>query len=92
MGSDADSLVMCPGGDLWVDAEAFEAADLSAQRIREPGAYEAAIELCAGEHLPEDRYEERAVDRRRQLGETYISLFLKLAWAHEERDDYGSAI
>jgi DNA-binding SARP family transcriptional activator len=52
LGSDADSLVLCPKADLWVDVEAFEAAARSARRSREPGAYEATIDLYAGE-LPE---------------------------------------
>jgi DNA-binding SARP family transcriptional activator len=90
--SEDESLVLCRGGDLWVDIEAFEAAALSAQRSREPDAYNAAIELYSGELLPEDRYEEWAEDRRRELSETYTSLVLGLAWAYEEREDYGSAI
>jgi predicted ATPase/DNA-binding SARP family transcriptional activator/DNA-binding CsgD family transcriptional regulator len=92
LGSEADSLVLCPENDLWVDVDAFEAAALSTQRSREPGAYEDAIELYVGELLPEDRYEEWAEERRRELSETYTSLFLGLAWAYEEREDYGSAI
>jgi DNA-binding SARP family transcriptional activator len=90
--SEGDSLVLCPQDDLWVDVEAFEAAALYAQRSREPGAYDAATELYVGELLPEDRYEAWAEDRRRKLDATYASLFLGLAWAHEEREDYGSAI
>ena len=92
LGADADSLVLCPKGDLWVDVEGFEAAALSARRIREPDAYEAAIELYVGELLPEDRYEEWAEDRRGELDETHVSLFLGLASVHEEREDHGSAI
>jgi predicted ATPase/DNA-binding SARP family transcriptional activator/DNA-binding CsgD family transcriptional regulator len=92
LGTEADSLVLCPESDLRVDVEAFEAAALSAQRSREPGAYEAAIELYIGELLPEDRYDEWTEDRRRELSETYTSLFLGLAWSCEVREDYCTAI
>jgi DNA-binding SARP family transcriptional activator len=92
MASENDSLVLCPEGQLWVDVEAFEEAARSALRSREPGAYEAAIDLYSGELLPGDRYEGWAEERRRELQETYTSLFLGLARAYEERGDYGSSI
>lgn len=92
LGYKAESLVLCPKGDLWVGVDAFEAAALSAQRSRDPGAYKAAIEPYSGELLPEDRYEEWAEDRRRELSERCRFLLLGLAWAYEEREDYGSAI
>src|SRR5215204_6163029 len=53
-------LVLCPEGNLWVDTEAFEEAAKGARRAREPAAYAAALELYAGELLPEDRYEQWA--------------------------------
>ena len=52
-----EEILLCPGGQLWVDVEAFEKAVLTAGRSREPAAYRAAIELYTGELLPEDRYE-----------------------------------
>src|SRR3712207_5313292 len=58
LASEDESLVLCPSGDLWVDAEAFEEAAAAARRAKEPAAYRAAIELYAGELLPGDRYEE----------------------------------
>jgi predicted ATPase/DNA-binding CsgD family transcriptional regulator len=76
---------------LWVDVEAFEQAASTARSSREPAAYEAALNLYAGELLPTDRYEEWAEEYRRRLRETYLSLLLKLARLHEERADYGSA-
>ena len=51
-------LMLCPEGDLWVDVEVFEQAAEAARYSREPAAYRAAIDLYAGELLPEDRYEE----------------------------------
>ena len=44
-------------GDVWVDVEAFEEAAGLARRARDPAAYRAAINLYAGELLPQDRYE-----------------------------------
>jgi predicted ATPase/DNA-binding SARP family transcriptional activator/DNA-binding CsgD family transcriptional regulator len=92
LASEDESLVLCSQDDLWVDVEAFEQAAAIAQRTKEPAAYLAAIELYSGELLPEDRYEEWAEGRRRELSETYKSLLLALAWAYEERKDYGSAL
>jgi predicted ATPase/DNA-binding SARP family transcriptional activator/DNA-binding CsgD family transcriptional regulator/Tfp pilus assembly protein PilF len=92
LGTEAGSLVLCPQGDLWVDVEAFQEAAAIARRARDPASYLAAIELYSGELVPEDLYEEWAEDRRRELGETYMSLLLGLGWSYEEREDYGSAI
>ncbi len=86
-------LALCPEERLWVDAKAFEAAAGSARRsAREPAAFRAAINLYAGDLLPEDRYEEWTMDRREALKNTYLSLLVELAEIHEERGDYDSAI
>ena len=92
LGSEGRSLVLCPRGNLWVDVEGFEQAAASAQRGREPSAYTNAIELYGGELLPEDRYEEWAEERRRELRGTYMFLLLGLARAYEEHGDRGSAL
>src|SRR5215217_6637541 len=64
LASEEESLVLCPGGSLWVDVDAFEAAAASARRSRDPAAYTAATELYAGELLPGDRYAEWTEGRR----------------------------
>jgi predicted ATPase/DNA-binding SARP family transcriptional activator/DNA-binding CsgD family transcriptional regulator len=87
-----ESLVLCPESSLWVDVDAFEEAARSARRSHEPAAYEAALELYAGELLPTDRYEEWAEQPRRRLQESYLSLLLGLAHLHEELADHDSAI
>jgi predicted ATPase/DNA-binding SARP family transcriptional activator/DNA-binding CsgD family transcriptional regulator len=87
-----EQIALCPAENLWVDIDAFEEAALSARRSREPAAYQVAIDLYVGELLPEDRYEEWAEERRRELHETYLSLLLGLASSHEERGDFGSAV
>src|SRR5215218_2264833 len=92
LASEDESLVLCPKSDLWVDVEAFEEAAATARRARDPAAYRSAIELYAGDLLPEDRYEEWVEEPRRRLRETYLSLVLGLARLHEERGDYERGI
>ena len=87
-----EQLSLCPGGQLWVDVEAFKETAKEARRSREPAAYRAAIELYVGELLPEDRYEEWAEDRRRELRETYLALLAELAGLYERRGEYESAV
>ena len=62
--SAGESLVLCPESDLWVDVEVFEETAAAARRAAEPAPYRAAIELYAGDLLPEDRYEEWAEEPR----------------------------
>jgi len=52
LASQDESLMLCPGGQLWVDAEVFAESALSARRSRDPSAYRAAIELYAGNSYP----------------------------------------
>ena len=90
--SEDESLVLCPGSDLWVDADAFEEVTLAARRFRDPAAYRAAIDLYAGDLLPGDRYEDWTEGRREALRQLYLGLLIDLAGLHEERDEYGPAI
>jgi predicted ATPase/DNA-binding SARP family transcriptional activator/DNA-binding CsgD family transcriptional regulator len=87
-----ERLALCPDAPLWVDVEAFEEAARAARRAREPAAYRAAVELYAGELLPEDRYEAWAEERRDALRETLLALLVELAGLYEEREEYGPAI
>ena len=86
-----EQLSLCPQGELWVDVEAFEQAAAAARRSRESAAYRAALDLYAGELLPEDRYEGWAEGHRGRLRETHLSLLLGLARLHEERADHDGA-
>jgi predicted ATPase/DNA-binding SARP family transcriptional activator len=87
-----EQLVLCPAGQLWVDADGFEEAASTARRSRDPSAYRAAIELYAGELLPEDRYEEWAEGRRNELRQLYLALILELAGLYQEREEHALAI
>jgi len=77
--SDNESLVLCPGGEIWVDVEAFEEAAATARRSKDPAAYRAALDLYAGELSPEDRYEEWAETRRAELRRLHLALLIELA-------------
>jgi predicted ATPase/DNA-binding SARP family transcriptional activator/DNA-binding CsgD family transcriptional regulator len=92
LASEEESLVLCPGGQLWVDVEAFEEATATARRSRDPAAYRGALDLYAGELLPDDRYEEWAHDWREQLRAEHLELLVELAGVYEERGEYGAAI
>jgi predicted ATPase/DNA-binding SARP family transcriptional activator/DNA-binding CsgD family transcriptional regulator len=92
LASEGDSLVMCPGVELWVDVDAFEQAASNARRSRDPAAYRLAIELYAGELLPGDLYEEWAEEHRRRLREEHLSLLLELARLCEERAEFDCAM
>jgi predicted ATPase/DNA-binding SARP family transcriptional activator/DNA-binding CsgD family transcriptional regulator len=89
--SEDGSLLLCPEDELWVDAEAFEEAALAARRSREPAAYRLAIDLYAGELLPEDRFEDWAEDERADLRRVYLELLTELAGLYEERGEYDPA-
>jgi predicted ATPase/DNA-binding SARP family transcriptional activator/DNA-binding CsgD family transcriptional regulator len=90
--SEDESLVLCPGGNLWVDMEAFEEAAAAARREQSPAAYRVAIELYAGDLLPQDRYEEWAENRREELRQSHLALLIELARLYEERGEYGPAV
>ena len=64
LGTEAESLVLCPRDDLWMDVEAFEEAAAIARHAKESAAYRAALNLYTGELLPGDRYEEWTEERR----------------------------
>jgi predicted ATPase/DNA-binding SARP family transcriptional activator/DNA-binding CsgD family transcriptional regulator len=87
-----EQLILCPGGRLWVDVEAFEEAAATARHSQDPAAYKAALDLYAGELLPEDRYEEWAEERRQELRRMFLSLLLGQATVHEKRGEHGRGL
>jgi predicted ATPase/DNA-binding SARP family transcriptional activator/DNA-binding CsgD family transcriptional regulator len=87
-----DQLALCPGEQLWVDMEAFEEAAAAARRSQDPAAYRTAIELYAGDLLPEDRYEEWAEARREEVRRLHLALLVELASLYEERGEHGPAV
>lgn len=87
-----DLIELCPDGPLWTDVEAFESAAATARHSREPAAYRAAVELYAGDLLPEDRYETWTEEKREKLRRSYHALLIELAGLYEERGEYEPAI
>src|SRR3954468_6823625 len=67
-----DMLALYPGGAVEVDVDAFEAAAAHARESCELSDYRAALDLHAGELLPEDRYEAWAAERRDALNEAHM--------------------
>jgi predicted ATPase/DNA-binding SARP family transcriptional activator/DNA-binding CsgD family transcriptional regulator len=92
LASEEGSLVLCPGGDMWVDVDAFEGAVATARRSRDPAACRAALELYPGELLPDDRYEDWVETRRQELRGAFLSVLIELAGLYEERGDYGRGV
>jgi DNA-binding SARP family transcriptional activator len=85
-------LALAPGGSLTVDVDAFQAAAASACEVRDPQAYRAALELYAGELLPEDRYEDWTARRREALRDIQVRLLWDLAGVQQERGDVRAAM
>jgi predicted ATPase/DNA-binding SARP family transcriptional activator len=77
---------------VWVDVVAFERAAGQARQRHDPTLYRAALDLYAGELLPEDRYEEWASARREALHQNHLALLRDLARLAEARADYALAI
>ena len=92
LASRGEQLVLCPGGELWLDIEAFEEAAATARRSGEPAAHRAALNLYAGELLPRDPYEGWAEVPREGLRQSFLSLLVELANLHEQRGEYGPGI
>ncbi|MFD0274908.1 BTAD domain-containing putative transcriptional regulator [Kitasatospora sp. NPDC127111] len=79
------------GGPLLVDVDEFEHAALHARRSRDPDAYERAVARYGGDLLPEDRYEEWAVEREHALHAEYLALLVELGGLREARADTDGA-
>jgi predicted ATPase/DNA-binding SARP family transcriptional activator len=87
-----DVLALHSTGALAIDVEEFESAASAARQAQTPAAYLAALELYAGELLPEDRYEQWAVGRRETLRTTHLGLLVDLAGLHQARGEHGAAL
>jgi len=87
-----EQLALCPDGELFVDAEAFEEAAKAARRGRDTASYRTATELYAGDLLPGDLYEDWLEGRREGLRNTHFGLLLEMASLHEERGEFDPAI
>src|SRR4051795_10866991 len=87
-----DMLLLYPEGRVEVDVDRFEDAVARAHESGALGDYRAALELHAGELLPEDRYEAWAADRREALNERHLGLLLEFSARLMEGGDSRAAI
>jgi DNA-binding SARP family transcriptional activator len=88
----AGELLCLPSERVWVDVDSFRAAVARARRSGEPAAYAEAIELYGVGLLPEDRYEEWAIERGDELQLELVELLEELASVVEARGDLEGAI
>jgi DNA-binding SARP family transcriptional activator len=66
-------------GSRTIGEDHWQCRKAAARHSRDPAAYWAAIDLYAGELLPEDRDEEWTEECRRRLREMHLSLLLGVA-------------
>jgi eukaryotic-like serine/threonine-protein kinase len=86
-------LSLDPPFAIWTDVDAFESAIRSTLNSSEDiEVLYQAVDIYAGDLLPEDRYEDWTLERRDQLREQYLSLLLRIASVHESRRESTPAI
>jgi DNA-binding SARP family transcriptional activator len=89
---DRETVVLGPPEVVWVDVDAFEQAVARAWRNNEPTAMREALDLYAGDPLPDDPYEEWLEGRRMTLRTGYLALLTRLGQWHAERGETAHAI
>src|SRR3954447_8692445 len=87
-----EMLLLYPEGSVDVDVDSFEAAVARAHDSGVLDDYRAALELHAGELLPEDRYEAWVADRREALNERHLGLLLEFSARLMQNGDSRAAI
>jgi predicted ATPase/DNA-binding SARP family transcriptional activator len=91
--SDRNSLWLRPDAGLWLDADHFDLLMRQAQTSLDPLALLVQADtLYAGEYLPDDPYEDWAVERRERLKRAWSQLQVRLARAWEDSDQIDSAV
>ena len=78
-------LSLVPSDDVWIDAEAFQAAAASARNSGDIRRCRGALSLYSGDLLPEDLYESWTQRSRDALRSTYLELLFSTARLQEER-------
>jgi DNA-binding SARP family transcriptional activator len=87
-----DEMVALNREHVFIDADAFQRAAHDALRRGGVPEHERALALYSGPLLPEDRYEDWASERRRQLAGLNLRLLLGLAKLREADADLSGAI
>jgi predicted ATPase/DNA-binding SARP family transcriptional activator len=88
--SDIVQLVL--DGDVWIDVIAFGKATKAARASNDVVDYRAALDLYAGDLLPEDVSEVWTKEPRATLRREYVALLLGLAQQEEARHQADAAI
>ena len=81
-----------PGADIWLDAEAFAQAARQALVAPTIESLQHAIDLYAGEYLPETIYETWADEERESLSALFLESADRLAELYIEQQRYDEAI
>ena len=87
-----DLLSLASDRRCWIDVDAFEQAAAEARRSGSMGTYRAALDLYAGDLLPEDRYEDWTSSRRDGLRQDHLLLLAELAALCEREREPARAI
>ena len=87
-----DVVSLAAPGAAWIDVDAFTAAAADAREGGDPAVYRAALDLYAGDLLPEDQYEEWSAGRRESLHQEWLTLLADLAAVYESQRDEARAI
>jgi DNA-binding SARP family transcriptional activator len=80
-----DLLELAPDDPFSCDLDRFEDAAAAALASGEPARHASAAALFDAEPLPEDRFEDWAIERRETVKATYVELLLELAALEWER-------
>jgi predicted ATPase/DNA-binding SARP family transcriptional activator len=86
-----DVLTLATEG-LCIDVEQFEVAATEAEHAPSVERYRSAIDLYGGELLPEDRFDEWVMGRRRALTEQHLSLLVGLAALLQRAGEHAAAV
>ena len=77
---DRDGVWLRTGPDLWVDADAFESAVRQTRQSADPfPLLQHASAVYTGDYLPDDLYEDWAIERRDALKRVWTNLQFQLA-------------
>ncbi len=85
-------LVLEAAGGVWIDAIAFEQAAIQALGRDDLAAYGRALDLYAGDLLPEDHYEDWTMAPRERYRTLALQLLGEVAQHYEAAHDWAGAI
>ena len=91
LGAAGELLLLLGSADVWVDVDAFHAVVSRARRGADVVAYVEAVELYGDGLLPEDRYEDWAIEWREALRTEFLQVAEELASMLEARGDLEGA-